>query len=171
MSNDRQEKKDLFTEKEKKGSGVVAFVIIGLLIAVAAGGWLVFTQSSDAGFPSLKSQNGEVRIDLKNVGDGKAHYFSYNSHGTDVDFFVVKSVDGVMRAAFDACDVCYREKKGYRQEGNFMVCNNCDMRFRTDMVNEVKGGCNPSPLNRHIDGDEIVIRTADINAGSWYFKQ
>jgi uncharacterized membrane protein len=75
-----------------------------------------------------------------------------------------------MRAAFDACDVCYREKKGYRQEGMFMVCNNCDQRFRTDLVNEVKGGCNPAPLERRVEGNEIVIRTADIAKGGWYFQ-
>jgi uncharacterized membrane protein len=81
----------------------------------------------------------------------------------------VKSIDGIVRAAFDACDVCYKSKKGYRQEGDNMVCNNCNQKFRTDQVNEVKGGCNPAPLNRRIEGTQVVISGQDILKGAWYF--
>ncbi len=83
---------------------------------------------------------------------------------------MVKSHDGVIRSAFDTCDVCYKALKGYRQEGNEMVCNNCDMRFKTDKINVVKGGCNPAPLQRQKAGDKIVIAAADIEKGGWYFK-
>jgi uncharacterized membrane protein len=76
----------------------------------------------------------------------------------------------VIRAAFDTCDVCYPEKKGYRQEGDFMVCNNCDQKFRTDLINVVKGGCNPAPLQRELQGDQVVIRLAALEEGSWYFN-
>jgi len=54
----------------------------------------------------------------------------------------VKSADGMIRAAFDACDVCFRGKKGYVQRGDIMICAKCGMKFRTDKINEVKGGCN-----------------------------
>jgi uncharacterized membrane protein len=51
-----------------------------------------------------------------------------------------------------------------------MVCNNCDQRFRTDRINEVKGGCNPAPLERTVAGDRVVIAEADIAKGAWYFQ-
>ncbi|MDH3870419.1 MAG: DUF2318 domain-containing protein, partial [Desulfuromonadales bacterium] len=87
-----------------------------------------------------------------------------------VDFFVVRSHDGVIRSAFDTCDVCYKARKGYRQEGNEMVCNNCDQRFRTDKINEIKGGCNPAPLQRQLIGETLVLSTSDIEKGAWYFS-
>ena len=72
-------------------------------------------------------------------------------------------------AAFDACDVCFREKKGYDQDGEFMVCNNCGMRFHSSRINEVQGGCNPSPLTRVFDDKTITIKAKDIMAGRGYF--
>ena len=75
----------------------------------------------------------------------------------------------MIRAAFNACDVCYLDKKGYRQEGDDMVCNNCGQRFPSELINEVRGGCNPSPLVRTIEGDEVVIRVDDILSGARYF--
>jgi uncharacterized membrane protein len=84
-----------------------------------------------------------------------------------VTFFVVKSPDGVIRAAVDACDVCYRSGKGYVQEGGTMVCTNCGMRFATDRINEVKGGCNPAPLARTVNNDQLLIAMSEINASAW----
>lgn len=170
MNQDRQTKKDQFTEKKTKGTSVKIIVIASLVVVAAVAGWLIMGQGGSDGYAALKAENGEVRIDLAKVDDGQAHYFTHETNGTNVDFFVVKSVDGVMRAAFDACDVCYHAKKGYRQEGDSMVCNNCGMKFRSDLVNEVKGGCNPAPLNRRVEGDQIVIKTADIAGGGWYFN-
>lgn len=119
-------------------------------------------------FKKLTPENDQISIPLDGVSDGQAHYFTIQSEkGVMVEFFVVKSHDGIIRAAVDACDVCYRAGKGYVQEGNVMVCTNCGMRFATDRINEVKGGCNPAPLNRTIDGGNLVISMADINANAW----
>ncbi|MBW1797764.1 MAG: DUF2318 domain-containing protein, partial [Deltaproteobacteria bacterium] len=65
---------------------------------------------------------------------------------------------------------CYRSGKGYVQEGDFMVCTNCGRKFASTRINEVKGGCNPAPLKRKINGKDLVIEMKDINANSWYCK-
>jgi uncharacterized membrane protein len=119
--------------------------------------------------PVTADQSGIVRFDVTNFADGEARYYRYQGRTGPVDFFVVRSHDGIIRAAYDSCDVCYREGLGYRQEGDQMVCNNCDQRFRTDLVNVVKGGCNPAPLRRQKVGDEIHIQAADIERGIRYF--
>jgi len=103
------------------------------------------------------------------VSDGGIHYYEMDFNGKMAKFFVIKSVDGVIRAAFDACDVCFPEKKGYRQEGEYVVCNNCGQRFHATKINEVKGGCNPAPLNREYDNSYVSIKLPDIQAGLNYF--
>jgi len=119
-------------------------------------------------FQKLTPQNDRISIPLEGISNGQAHYFTTKSEkGVNVQFFVVKSHDGIIRAAVDACDVCYRAGKGYVQEGNVMVCSNCGMKFATDRINEVKGGCNPAPLIRSIEGKNLVISMADINANAW----
>ncbi len=122
-------------------------------------------------FKTLTPKDGHLQIPIKQVNDGEAHYFqTMADDGIRVDFFLVQSMDGVIRAAIDACDVCYRSGKGYVQKANVMVCTNCGRQFATDRINEVKGGCNPAPLTRVIDGDNLVISMQDINANAWYCK-
>jgi len=102
---------------------------------------------------------------------GKAHFYDYKTDtGVTVKYFILKSSDGAIRAAFDACDVCWAEGKGYSQKGDFMVCNNCKMRFASIRINEAKGGCNPHPLNRQVVDGNVVIKIADILEGARYFQ-
>lgn len=120
-------------------------------------------------YDMAKPVAGEIRIPIADVNDGEAHYFKFEAADRVVKFFVVKSADGKIRAAFDACDVCFREKKGYSQAGDYMVCNNCGRKFHSNRINVIKGGCNPAPLHRTVQGDELVIRVADVVPGARYF--
>jgi len=101
--------------------------------------------------------------------DGKARYFDHRHGHITIRYFVVRSADGVLRAAFDACDVCWPAGKGYAQDGDFMVCRNCGQRFHSTRVNEVKGGCNPAPLERRVENGMLMIRVSDILDGQTYF--
>lgn len=145
----------------------IAFVCLcSLLFAVTSAAALSLWGKKS---PELKPVNNAVEIPLAQIDDGKAHHFQVLAQdGTMVTFFVIKSKDGVFRAAVDACDVCFRAGKGYTQQGDFMVCENCGQKFVSNRINEVKGGCNPAPLNRQIVGDNLVIAMQDINTNSWY---
>jgi len=136
-----------------------------VLAAGTAQAWFGFDK-----YAAVEPKNGSVAIPAAEVSDGEAHYYHLERDGRDVRFFVLKSSDGVIRAAFDACDVCWREGKGYSQEGDFMVCNNCGQRFHSARINEVKGGCNPAPLDRSVEHDQVIISEADILAGAGYFQ-
>lgn len=120
-------------------------------------------------YPLVVAEDGAVRLPVSTFDDYKAHHYTYMHEGRPIEFFVLKSKDGVVRAAFNACDVCFPAKKGYTQDGDEMVCNNCGRRFPADQINEVRGGCNPSPLDRTVDGDTLVIQVADIVKGLGYF--
>ena len=101
---------------------------------------------------------------------GRAYFFERETaEGIKIRYFVLKSSDGVVRSAFDACDACWPAGKGYKQEGEFMVCRNCGMRVPSKRINEVKGGCNPVPLARQVIQDRVVIKLEDILEGRRYF--
>jgi uncharacterized membrane protein len=170
--SERQAKREKFSDKQGTGRKMlVPVLVIAAAVAAVLGGWLM-TGKTVAGGPEVVSagQDGMVRFAAADYSDGKARFYRFNGQAGSIDFFVVKSDDGVIRSAFDTCDVCYKARKGYRQEGHEMVCNNCDQRFPTDKVNEVKGGCNPAPLLRQQVGETIAIAAADIERGAWYFK-
>lgn len=133
----------------------------GLLVSAA-------TEGHDP-YPLVVAEDGLVQFPLSTFDDEKAHFYTYMHQGRPVEFFVLKSKDGVVRAAYNACDVCFPAKKGYRQEGDEMVCNNCGQRFPSELINEVRGGCNPSPLDRSVEGDTLLIRVEDILSGLDYF--
>jgi hypothetical protein len=133
----------------------------GLLVSAA-------TEGHDP-YPLVSAENGKVQLPLSTFDDYKAHHYTYMHEGNSIEFFVLKSKDGVVRAAFNACDVCFAAKKGYTQEGDYMVCNNCGRRFPADQINVVQGGCNPSPLTRTVEGDMLIIDEKDILAGMGYF--
>lgn len=111
----------------------------------------------------------QISYPVRMFEDGNARHFKYDHNELTLKYFILKSSDGVIRAAFDACDVCWRAGKGYYQSGDFMVCRNCGRQFASVLVNEVKGGCNPAPLSRSIEGDQLVIRIDDIIEGKQFF--
>lgn len=164
---ERHDKKAQFEQGRKRSR--LPWVVAALVALTAAG--LVGWKFTDGGgrYPLVSASGGQVSIPLEEVSDGRAHFFSYAGGETRVDFFLLQSGDGTIRAALDTCDVCYRERKGYRQEGEYMVCNNCNQKFRSDMINVVKGGCNPAPLERTVEGGKVVIAAAELDRGVRYF--
>ncbi|MBU1050295.1 DUF2318 domain-containing protein [Candidatus Bipolaricaulota bacterium] len=112
---------------------------------------------------------GWVQLPISTFDDYAAHYYTYMFGDQPIEFFVLKSADGVVRSAFNACDVCYRSLKGYSQDGQIMVCNNCGSQFPADQINIVRGGCNPSPLERSGEAEFLLIHEEDIILGVVYF--
>jgi uncharacterized membrane protein len=144
----------------------VALVAVVAYVVAGAGGERA---ASVAGGGGLKAAGGEVSLPVSELS-GKARFYEYKAaSGKTVRFFAVKSSDGVYRAALDACDVCFASKKGYRQEGDDMVCNNCGNHFHSAQINEVKGGCNPVGLERKVAGDKLNLSAKELEAGASYF--
>ncbi len=163
---------------DKKGGFLLPTVIAVLLVAVVAGGYMIFGTQADtpttAAAPNAvqaaqPANANRVTYPVAMFADGKARHFDFKDGEHTIRYFIIKSADGVLRAAFDACDVCWPAGKGYYQEGDVMVCRNCGRKFVSTKVNEVKGGCNPAPLNRRVEGDLLVIENEDIRSGRGYF--
>ena len=177
--NTRKKAEVLGTRKKKKK--FLPYTVLSICVALAIAAAVIFQgnaltsqnrQTTEILTAGTKegSQTLAVTHPLSLFHEGKAKHFEFQAdNGIAIKYFVLKSSDGVVRAAFDACDVCWPSGKGYFQEGDNMVCRNCGKRFASVKINEVKGGCNPAPLKRRIEGDNLVIEVADIINGKSYF--
>jgi uncharacterized membrane protein len=172
-SEQRNKKREQFSRKSVRSGlrpnhviGAAAAVVALLLIFLAVGG----STKSSAATTVVATADGVVQIPLANVSDGHARFFEYQATNRKrVRFFVIKSSDGVYRAAADACDVCYRDKMGYHQEGDDLVCNKCGRHFRSKDVNVITGSCNPDGIPRTIQGNNLLIAAADLDARAILF--
>jgi uncharacterized membrane protein len=185
MSDKKNTEKNMNNTSEDKKSAVLGTgknrrvpFIIAIAVAVFAAGAGIYLMNGSKPGPAqartaeaAQSSPEEFSFPASDFDDGKARYFSYRSpRGVDIRYFIMKSSDGVIRAAFDACDTCWSSGKGYRQESDVMACNNCGLRFPSERINEVKGGCNPAPLTRKVEGNQVIIKVRDIvREGSRYF--
>jgi uncharacterized membrane protein len=169
----RQAKKDVVLGTEKKRHLPLVVAIVCAVLIVVGGVYLAGYDRSQtapvAGTFASENNASQVRLPASLFEDGKARHFLHVAGEYNIKYFVLKSADGIIRAAFDACDVCWPAGKGYYQEGDYMVCRNCGRKFASVLVNEVKGGCNPAPLNRRIENGKVVIEIKDILDGRQYF--
>ncbi len=179
----RERKRAAFAKQARQGNKTTVTLVIALTALFAIVIYLVMSGASDKSASTKvavansspaqsvsQAAGGEIRIPLSDVAGGQAKFFDYTaSDNRSMRFFVIKSSDGVYRAALDACDVCYHAKKGYYQQGDDMVCKNCGNHFRSASVNEVSGGCNPIGLQRVIEGEHIVIKAAELENRKSYF--
>lgn len=90
-----------------------------------------------------------------------ASFYKADLDGTEIELVALKDSKGNLRTAFNACQVCYSSGRGYyRQEGKYLVCQNCGNSFTIDQVGIASGGCNPWPIldsDRTVTDDEIQI--------------
>ena len=161
----------------KKKTPVPFLLMAACAVLVIGGGVLFMGQSKDQAPPIAQvfqpeaAQAAELTYPVAEFDDGTCRFFEHRTaDGVQIRFFVLKSSDGAIRSAFDACDSCWPAGKGYRQDGDEMVCQNCRMRFASVKVMEVKGGCNPSPLPNKVENGQVVIRVEDVEAGRGYFE-
>jgi len=168
--SDRKDKKAQFAQPKKKN--VLPVVVVAALVVASLGliAWNALVGGETGKFVTVNANQGQILIPVTEVSDGKAHFFTYKKDATDVNFLVIKSSDGQIRAALDTCDVCFRGRMGYRQEGESMVCNKCNQRFHSNLINEIRGGCNPVPLQRAVIDGKVAIPEAELIQGAAYFQ-
>jgi uncharacterized membrane protein len=146
--------------KKSLAASIIALVVL----TVAACG-------SNTKYPVPRDKDGEFRFALTEVGDGKAHFYSYPHGGVKIDFFVRRDSGGKYSTYFDACFICYRYKKGYIVEGKDLVCIECKKHFPIpDKEWEDLVGCAPIDLIGEVRGDNFVIKVDDVIRGEVLFK-
>ena len=172
---DRREAKKAAVLGTEKKSRPPLYALLAIAVLIVTGTvYVIVNRSQNNGAAVVKTfsadtAGSQITYPAGLFDDGTARYYEYRDGDFTIKYFILKSSDGIIRAAFDACDVCWRAGKGYSQSGDFMVCRNCGRQFASVLVNEVKGGCNPAPLKRIIQNGKLIITVKDILEGKQYF--
>ncbi|HSF42500.1 MAG TPA: Fe-S-containing protein, partial [Thermoanaerobaculia bacterium] len=132
------------------------FVVLVFVAAILVGELALEGRFGGAGFERVKpGSDGTVRIDVADLSPQEVRFFRFlNSGNQEVKFFVGRDAAGQVQVAFDANEPCAKAKRGYRHEGEWLVCNKCDKAFRLAEVNAGGGGCKPVPLKHQVNGGE-----------------
>jgi len=155
-----------------------SFIVIGVVIGIALLAFVTYYSMMRQGNTTsptpesiTPSQNATMAsIPVSSIST-TAKFYDYDSSGVTIRYFAVKDAQGNIHAAFDACDVCYEAKKGYKQNGNVMHCINCGREFSITGIGteNTAGGCWPSYLSMNINGENIVINNSDLEAKRYLF--
>jgi uncharacterized membrane protein len=148
-------------------ASLVLIVIVGIALYFSSQGSTPGPSPVQAPPPQVESA---VRMSVSQLSTS-ATFYTFNSGGTLVRYFGAVGSDGTVHVAADACDVCYSEKKGYRQVGDVMKCNNCGKEFAINSVGteNLSGGCWPSYLPVTLSGGDAVVQLSDLKAKSFMF--
>jgi len=86
-----------------------------LIVAFFTKGFGLFKSNQDNPADNIVDEDvdadGFVNIPLSDITDN-ARWYEYDFGSSNIKFFAVKASDGTIKTGFDACDVCYTEKKG-----------------------------------------------------------
>lgn len=146
---------------------IVWTVVAGTVLAAGVVSSFAFSLGK---YEKVKVRGDVATIAVSKLSDGKAHFHRLNDGGKEITFFAVKAADGSFKTAFDACDSCFRSKKGYEQQGDKMLCKNCNKKFAIDRLGpNATGGCNPGYLPSQVNGNILTVKVDDLKAGTHYF--
>ena len=144
-------------------------IVFGILVCLLILGCKNNETTGSAVADTVSSSDNYVSIPMLDISD-QVKFYEYNDNGIIIKYFAVLGSDGEPRTAFDACDVC-RGYKGYQQIGSDIECRKCSRVFSIDgLGTKNKGyGCWPSYLPHEIKGNEVIIKTSDIESGRHRF--
>jgi high-affinity iron transporter len=144
----------------------VRAAILYAVVVVMLGAEFVYAQAMNAPSPAhgLSADSGEVHIPLSELTDSNLHFYTASVDNQTVRFMVIHRTDDYA-VALDACQIC--GSKGYKQEGQNVICKNCGAVIYIPSIGQ-KGGCNPIPVKSRVEGGEVIVDLTDLasSAGS-----
>jgi uncharacterized membrane protein len=148
------------------------FVVLVFVAAVLTADYVLEGRLGAGGSERVSpGRDGMVRVSLAGLEPQQVRFYQFLNPGNqEVRFFVGRDSGGHLQVAFDANELCAKTKRGYRHEGEWLVCNKCDKSFRLSEAGKGGGGCNPVPLRHRVEGEELVIAEADVLGGWRLFR-
>lgn len=173
--SNKAEMRKIELARRKKRNVVFAYIAILALVGIGISYNMFMLNEEGSSKPPAtilpQDEFGEIVIPKSDIVN-EANFYKYDANGTEIRAFSVRGSDGKEHVAFDACDQCYSEKKGYRQVDDVMKCNNCGQEFAINSIGteNIEGGCWPSYLEITEDGDNIVLKGEELEGKKFMFE-
>jgi uncharacterized membrane protein len=154
------------SEIQQAVRNVTILAVVGVIVVV---GLVAFSNNNPSnGFvpTAPPPQEGASVVQIPTSGiSTTATFYTYNSNGVNVRYFIVRDGSNQIRLATDACDVCWAAKRGYHQTGSVMTCNNCGQTFAITSLgtSNTGGGCWPSYLPYAVNGAYVEIAKSSLD--------
>ncbi len=147
------------------------FVVLLFMGAVLVADMALEGRFSGSNFERVRPDHGQVKIALADLKPQEVRFYRFlNSGNQEVRFFVGKDAAGTVQVAYDADETCAKLKRGFRHQGEWVICNKCEKSFRLAEVNAGGGGCKPIPLEHRVQGDQLLIAESDVLKGWGLFR-
>lgn len=158
----------------------VAWVVAGVVVGFGLVGIVVLcvramVARDETARPNVEAveavdEGTAVAVPIAALRDGRAHWYRYGTrNGRETRFLMVHDAAGQVRAALDACEACFRENRGFRQAGSWLVCRYCGRRVRTEEIGGARGACHPMALVSAVRDGRVVVPSAALEAAASYF--
>jgi high-affinity iron transporter len=139
-----------------------ASACLAVILALTADFIYARASSAPPAATPVTAVNGEIRVPISSVQDGRLHIFSIQSQSQTFRFLIIKKPNG-WGVALDACRICGAQ--GYTQDGQNVICRHCASAIYIPTIGQ-SGGCNPIGINFRVDGSNIVVSLSTI-VQSW----
>jgi len=140
--------------RQRRWSFAGAILCVLVVVSLAADFAYARAMSAPSPAKALTAQNSQVEISLSELTDSSLHYYTADVNGTVIRFLVIHQTNGNYSVALDACQIC--GWKGYRQEGQNVICRNCGAMIYIPSIGD-RGGCNPIPVKSRVEDGEVVV--------------
>ncbi len=147
-----------------------------LLAAVGLGTWLHLSQHEILPAKEFAARAGQdLRVPLADLRSDKARLYRVeDERGEPIRVFVKARGNDRLVVTFAACRRCDRAARPSRLSNGELICGHCGERMpllEEGATLPVEKDCTPVPVPFRIEGDSIVVRAADIDAGRPRFER
>jgi len=174
INNKAERRKQALQQRRKKSMKTLAILVV-VIAVVSIGAYYVISmneESQNSKSPeTITTDDDKIRIPLSEISNSAEFYDYESSNGVTMRFFAVVGSDDDVHVALDACDSCFREKKGYRQERDKMHCINCGKEYSVLSIGteNTAGGCWPSYIPIELDTENVIIKISDLEEKEYMF--
>lgn len=192
MTNEREVKKQKFTQQKKSNVGLYSIIGVLTVIIIIGGAYFFLGNNNNSSTSTTatantgqkvnysptdkleqtvfdsKVENGkEIVATLSTVKDKKFIRTEYNANGKSVPLTAFIQPDGKVMVAVSYCEPC--KGKSFHITGNQLVCNTCGTVWDLQTLKGVSGGCQtypPQALTYSLNGDNLEVPQSVLDAWS-----
>ena len=104
-----------------------------------------------------------VMIPTDALGREQVRFYSYRDRaGEELRFILGRDSSGGVHAAMDACQRCYKYRKGYIWSRGDLVCKLCGNRYKLQEMESGLASCVPAKLPFQVTRHSVRVKSADL---------